>query len=60
MTNGEKMSQVMKEVFNVELSVYGDSVPKHCKFIKCPQNTYCEQCSKCEYKDFWEQEYKGV
>ena len=50
----------MKEVFNIELSVYGDSVPKHCKFIKCPQNTYCEQCSKCEYKDFWEQEYKGV
>lgn len=59
MTNGEKLAQIIKETFNVELSVYGDSVPKRCKFIKCPQNPYCEECSRCEYLNFWEREFKG-
>lgn len=57
MTNGEKFKDLIKKFFNVELSVYGNNTLIGCKFIKCPMPAYCERCSECEYKGFWEQEY---
>lgn len=47
-TNADKF----KEVFGVEFS---NNAAQCCEFIQCPN----VDCDGCQYKDFWQQEYKG-
>ena len=56
MTNFEKLKSIFPQVFGIKMSKYGDVI-HGCKYIECPQKEYREECSKCPYKTFWEDEY---
>lgn len=59
MTNLDKLKEIFPEVFGVEFTAYGHDLIYGCKLVNCPQPPYCESCSTCIYKGFWEQEYTG-